>query len=55
MHEQPALQKRGLFKNEKYPVAEMIARQGLYLPSGLTITKEQIETVVNVVQEALGP
>lgn len=55
MHEQPALQKRGLFKNEKYPVAEMIARQGLYLPSGLTITKGQIETVATVVKEVLGP
>jgi perosamine synthetase len=53
MHEQPALCKRGLFKGEKYPVAERIARQGLYLPSGLTITKEQIEAVTTAVKEVL--
>jgi perosamine synthetase len=54
MHEQPALQKLGLFNNEKYPVAERIARQGFYLPSGLTITTEQIDTVADAVCEVLG-
>ena len=38
MHEQPALHRLGLFAGESYPVAERIARQGLYLPSGLTLT-----------------
>jgi len=32
-HEQPVLRDRGLFAGERYPVAEDIARQGLYLPS----------------------
>jgi perosamine synthetase len=50
MHEQPVFQNMGLFKNEKYPVAERIARQGLYLPSGLTITEEQIERVCDSVR-----
>lgn len=54
MHEQPALHKMGLFNNEKYPVAERIARQGFYLPSGLTITKEQIDTVSYAIREVLG-
>ena len=36
MHQQPILQEMGLFKDEHYPVADRIARQGLYLPSGLT-------------------
>jgi perosamine synthetase len=54
MHEQPALHKLGLFKDEKYPVAERIARKGFYLPSGLTITKEQINTVADAVCEVLG-
>ena len=53
MHEQPALHKLGLFNNEKYPVAERIARQGFYLPSGLTITKEQIDAVADAVYEVL--
>jgi perosamine synthetase len=53
MHEQPALKKRGLFNSEKYPVTERIARQGLYLPSGLTLTDEQIQQVSSAVYEVL--
>jgi perosamine synthetase len=45
MHEQPALWDRGLFRGERYPVTERIARQGLYLPSGLTLTDEQMAEV----------
>ena len=54
MHEQPALHKLGLFHHEKYPVAERIARQGFYLPSGLAITKEQIDAAADAVCEVLG-
>lgn len=53
MHEQPALRDRGLFGGERYPVAERIARQGLYLPSGLTLTDGQIERVAAAVREEL--
>jgi perosamine synthetase len=54
MHEQPALHERGLFAGESYPVAERIARQGLYLPSGLGLDESQIERVCQAVGEALG-
>jgi len=53
MHEQPVFHKMGLYKGERYPVAERLARQGLYLPSGLTLTKEQIDEVVTVVKETV--
>jgi len=53
MHEQPAFHKRGLFVNERYPVAERLARQGLYLPSGLALTDEQLDHVCNAVHEVL--
>ena len=45
MHEQPVFNKMGFFKSESYPVAEKIARNGFYIPSGLGITNEQIEEV----------
>jgi perosamine synthetase len=45
MHEQPAFQERGLFRGEHYPVAERLARRGLYLPSGLGNTEEQFRRV----------
>jgi perosamine synthetase len=53
MHEQPALLKRGLFAGERYPVAERIARQGLYLPSGLGLTETQLVTVGEAVHAVL--
>lgn len=45
MHEQPVFLERGFFVAEQYPVTERIARRGLYLPSGLALTIEQIEAV----------
>jgi perosamine synthetase len=51
MHEQPVFHKRGLFRNEHYPVAERLARQGLYLPSGLALTEEQLSQVCDAVNE----
>jgi perosamine synthetase len=53
MHEQPVLRERGLFAGERYPVAERIARQGLYLPSGLALGEAQIDRVCAAVREAL--
>lgn len=53
MHEQPALLKRGLFRGQRFPVAERIARRGFYLPSGLALTELQITEVATVVRELL--
>ena len=53
MHEQPVFHKMGLFHNEHCPVAERASRQGLYLPSGLTLTEEQLEEVCNAAKEVL--
>ncbi|MBF0166154.1 MAG: DegT/DnrJ/EryC1/StrS family aminotransferase [Alphaproteobacteria bacterium] len=53
MHEQPALKRLGLFKDLHLPVTERIARRGLYLPSGLTLSEEQMGLVVKAVREVL--
>jgi len=53
MHEQPVYTNMGLFKGEMYPVAERIARQGLYLPSGLTLTEAQLDQVCRTVEKIL--
>ena len=45
MHEQPAFHRMGLFAGEEYPVTEMLARQGLYLPSGTALTEQQVDEV----------
>jgi len=49
MHEQPVLQKMGLYSGETYPVAERLARRGFYIPSGMALTDEQINEVVKAV------
>jgi perosamine synthetase len=46
MHEQPIFQKMGLFKDEKYPIAERLARNGFYLPSGLGLEIKEINEVI---------
>lgn len=45
MHMQPALRKMGLFQDEAYPVAEWLYDKGFYIPSGLSLTDEQIQYV----------
>ncbi len=51
MHEQPAFHKMGLFIDEDYPVATRIAKQGLYLPTGLALTDAQIATVCDAMHK----
>ncbi|HWQ95831.1 MAG TPA: DegT/DnrJ/EryC1/StrS family aminotransferase [Candidatus Methylomirabilis sp.] len=53
LHAQPVLKDMGLFKNEKYPNTEKAYKQGLYLPSGLTLTTSQIDTVSDAVEEIM--
>lgn len=53
MHEQPVFLERGLFVGEHYPVAERIARQGLYLPSGMALTLDQQHVVIEAVRAVL--
>jgi perosamine synthetase len=55
MHEQPALRRLGLFADQRYPVAERIARRGFYVPSGMGITETQQLRVVEAVKQALLP
>jgi len=51
MHEQPVFQKMGLFAGESYPVAERLARRGFYIPSGIGLTDEQMDRVIEVMKE----
>ena len=53
MHEQPVYMKEGLFSNKSYPNAEYLARKGFYIPSGLALTQEQMEEVVNKVKKVI--
>lgn len=53
MHEQPVLNHKQLFFGEHYPVAERLARKGLYLPSGLSLKENELKQVCDVIHEVL--
>lgn len=53
MHDQPVFERMGLFKGESYPFTDAAYKYGLYLPSGMNLTKMQIDTVVDVLKEIL--
>jgi perosamine synthetase len=53
MHEQPVLQKAGLFSREQYPVSERLARRGFYVPSGLALTDSQMQRVAEALSEVM--
>ena len=53
MHQQPALLSRGFFQNESYPHAERAYQYGFYLPSGMTLTYEQIDQVTDALTTVL--
>jgi perosamine synthetase len=51
MHRQPALIKRGLIApGEEFPVSDSIYQNGLYLPSGLVLSGDQIKAVTGAVR-----
>jgi perosamine synthetase len=43
IHEQPVFRRKGWFVNERCPVAERLARRGLYLPSGIGLTEDEAD------------
>ena len=51
MHKQPVFKRMGLFKDAMCPVSEKLANRGFYLPSGLTLTDEQIDRIVSEVRQ----
>jgi perosamine synthetase len=51
VHRQPIFQKLKYFKSLSFPVAEEVSRKGLYLPSGLALTDDQIEQTCRVIQD----
>ncbi len=53
LHEQTALRRRGLFAGDSHPVAERLARRGLYLPSGTGLTDLEVDTVCAAVEDVL--
>jgi perosamine synthetase len=53
MHEQPIFKSQGMFEGESYPVTERVARQGIYIPTGLNLTHDMQGQVVKAMHKLL--
>jgi perosamine synthetase len=45
LHRQPLFQAKAAYRNLSFPVSEALSEKGLYLPSGLALTKDQMKRV----------
>lgn len=53
LHLQPVFKKMGLFKGEKYPVAENLGKVGLNIPTGPNIKISQIRYIAKIIKDSL--
>ncbi|WP_444994551.1 DegT/DnrJ/EryC1/StrS family aminotransferase [Aliikangiella sp. IMCC44359] len=53
LHLQPVLKQFGIQPKNALPNSELIAQNGFYLPSGLSLTDEQVEDVVSIVKKVI--
>jgi perosamine synthetase len=51
LHAQPVLREHGYVAEEKFPYTDQAYKQGLYLPSGLTLTRSKIDVVCDAVRD----
>jgi perosamine synthetase len=53
LHEQPVFGDCAWTRSESFPVAERLARLGLYLPSGGGLSDDQIDRVIQAVRDSI--
>lgn len=53
LHQQPAFKRFPWFEEDALPVAENLYKYGFYLPSGLTLEKDQIKRVSDTLHQVL--
>ena len=51
LHQQPILKKMGYFKNKKFKHSEYLSKNGLYLPTGLSLTLNQQKYVIKTLKK----
>ena len=47
MHKQKVFIKNKIFKKNKFPTADLLSKNGFYIPSGINITKKQMKYVAD--------
>jgi perosamine synthetase len=51
MHQQPVFNNQGWYTHLSLPVAEKLARNGFYIPSGLALTEQEMHTVADALHD----
>ena len=55
MHKQDIFIKKGYFKNESYPISEFLSSNGFYIPTGLDLSKKELnyiaKTIINLISK----
>ena len=49
MHKQDIFIKKGYFKNESYPISEFLSSNGFYIPTGLDLSKKELNYIANTI------
>jgi len=50
MHQQPIFNKMELFRGEKYHIAKKLSQEGINLPSSSSLTRKEIEDIVQIIK-----
>jgi len=53
IHKQPVFNEMGLFLEDNFPNSEKLYKNGFYIPSGLSLTEQQVEEVSDVLHKVL--
>ena len=53
MHQQPILQEMGFCNDEQFAVSDHLSQNGLYIPSGVALSEEQLNQVCDTLHEIL--
>jgi len=54
IHEQPVFKNESFYSDEDdFPISSKIARSGLYLPSGISLRKDEIDAVCRILKDIL--
>lgn len=53
MHKQPVFNHKGWYLNEHFPISENLSERGFYIPSGLSLTEREMDTVIEKVRKIL--
>lgn len=53
MHRQPVFNNKGMYLNESHPISEKLYERGFYPPSGLSLSDNDVENVVEAIKQVL--